>query len=116
MGQSLLRFPVYREAVAAVDKQFKARDGRGGESIQLEVVGSQWLVYWHQHTQQALAGCSILDKLATLPAAELKDTMHAQPASFLVQVGLFELLKSFGVFPDVVLGHSAGEVRLLLCV
>jgi acyl transferase domain-containing protein len=26
------------------------------------------------------------------------------------QVGLFELLKAFGVFPDVVLGHSAGEV------
>lgn len=72
-------------------------------------MGSQWLICIP--TQQALAGWSILDKLATLPAAELKETMYAQPASFLVQVGLFELLKSFGVFPDVVLGHSAGEVR-----
>ncbi len=57
VGQALMRFPVYRKAVQAVDKQFRA-----------------------------LAGWSILEKLGTLPAAELKETMYAQPASFLVQV------------------------------
>jgi len=30
--------------------------------------------------------------------------------AFAFQIGLIELLKSFGITPDIVLGHSAGEV------
>ena len=74
-------FPVYREAVETADKIF--RD---------------------------LAGWSIIEKAESLSADEMRDTIYAQPISFLVQVGLFELLKFFRVFPDVVTGHSAGEV------
>ncbi|MFG1949466.1 type I polyketide synthase [Nonomuraea sp. NPDC048826] len=37
-------------------------------------------------------------------------TGWAQPATFGVQVGLVRLLESWGVRPDVVLGHSVGEV------
>jgi acyl transferase domain-containing protein len=57
VGSALMRFPVYRQAVEAVDEQFRA-----------------------------LAGWSILEKLGSLSAAELKETQYAQPASFLVQV------------------------------
>jgi acyl transferase domain-containing protein/NADPH:quinone reductase-like Zn-dependent oxidoreductase/NAD(P)-dependent dehydrogenase (short-subunit alcohol dehydrogenase family)/acyl carrier protein len=42
---------------------------------------------------------------------ELLDQVHlAQSVVFLIQVALVELLKTWGVYPDVVFGHSSGEV------
>jgi acyl transferase domain-containing protein len=45
------------------------------------------------------------------PGAELLDhTTYAQPAIFALQVALFETLKSQGLAPDVLTGHSIGEI------
>jgi acyl transferase domain-containing protein len=63
------------------------------------------------HDVRRLAGWSLLEALeAPEPEARLRRTDVAQPALFALQAGLTELVRSWGVEPDAILGHSAGEV------
>lgn len=83
MGQQLYeREPVFRAAMDRCDRAFAA-----------------------------LAGRSILEEIRREPAvSRLDDTGNTQPAIFAVQMALFALWRSFGIVPDVVVGHSLGEV------
>ncbi len=54
---------------------------------------------------------SLLDEMrADENHSRMGETEVAQPANFAIQVALAEQLKQFGIRPDAVIGHSAGEV------
>jgi acyl transferase domain-containing protein len=58
-----------------------------------------------------IAGWSILDEMAK-PEAEsrIQHTEYAQPANFLLQVGLAAEFAELGIEPAAIVGHSVGEV------
>ncbi|MGH2620902.1 MAG: type I polyketide synthase, partial [Anaerolineales bacterium] len=83
MGRQLLeREPVFREAFERCDDLFR------------------------QH-----AGGSLLEELrADESRSRMGEAEIAQPANFALQVALAALWGSWGVRPDAIIGHSAGEV------
>ncbi len=62
------------------------------------------------------AVCAALDPHLPRPLKELLDapeldrTEFAQPALFAIEVALFRLLEGLGIKPDVLVGHSVGEL------
>lgn len=55
-------------------------------------------------------GRSVWDDLTVHDEDETLPTALAQPANFLIQAALHDLMAEEGIVPDAVLGHSAGEV------
>lgn len=60
---------------------------------------------------QSIAGWSILEEMQkTEQESKVSETQIAQPANFVLQVGLFELWRSKGFEPAAIVGHSVGDV------
>ena len=73
--------PVFRRAVDAIDE------------------------HWRGH-----ADSSLREAAFEAPPAELNECRLAQPVTFMLQCALVDLFKTWGVYPDCVVGHSSGEV------
>ncbi len=73
--------PVFRRAIDAIEEQ------------------------WRLHSDTSLR-----DACFSAPQDELNEVRLAQPAIFMIQCALVELLKTWGVYADCVVGHSSGEV------
>ncbi|KAI0016501.1 lovastatin nonaketide synthase [Xylariomycetidae sp. FL0641] len=83
MGRELLAFPAF---VASLENAQKC----------LESCGCQWSIRgFIEGTEESL---------------DLNAPEFSQPASTCLQIALVDLLRSFGVRPAVVLGHSSGEI------
>ena len=61
--------------------------------------------HWREHS-----GASLREGCFSAAQEELNEVQLAQPVIFMVQCALVELFKTWGVYPDCVVGHSSGEV------
>ena len=61
--------------------------------------------HWREHSDTSLR-----EACFSAPQEELNEVQLAQPVIFMVQCALIELFKTWGVYPDCVVGHSSGEV------
>ena len=61
--------------------------------------------HWREHSD-----VSLREACFSAPQEELDEVQLAQPVIFMVQCALLELFKTWGVYPDCVVGHSSGEV------
>ena len=53
---------------------------------------------------------SLLEQLlADEENSKMNETYVAQPSNFAIQIGLFNIFKSYGILPNKIVGHSAGE-------
>lgn len=83
MGRELWAYPVFANSLAAADKY-------------LASLGCPWSVVtelWKDST-----------------TSKIDQAEFSQPLCTAVQVGLVELLQSFGITPSAVVGHSSGEI------
>ncbi|KAK7752400.1 Type I Iterative PKS [Diatrype stigma] len=80
MGWDLVQFPVFAETLRRIDDNYR-------------IFGCEW---------------SVFDELRNKDNIDKPE--YSQPLSTAVQIALLELLKSFGVVPKAVVGHSSGEI------
>ncbi|KAF9887261.1 hypothetical protein FE257_010389 [Aspergillus nanangensis] len=88
MGKQLLRYQVYRESLESANTYF-------------QTLGSSW---------------SLLDELCREgETTRIDDPAVAHPSSTAIQIALVDLLRSWGIYPSRVVGHSSGEIAAAYC-
>lgn len=88
MGTGLLGYDVFRKSLEDCDAYLKT-------------LGSMW---------------SVLEELEkTRESSKVSDPALSQPLCTAIQIGLVELLRTWGVAPRAVVGHSSGEIAAAYC-
>ncbi|KAF7558100.1 hypothetical protein G7Z17_g20 [Cylindrodendrum hubeiense] len=80
MGWDLIQYPVFSQTLSHIDDIYRG-------------LGCAW---------------SIFDELCR--DENINKPEYSQPLSTAIQIALVELLKSFGIIPAAVVGHSSGEI------
>lgn len=96
-----------------------------GQGAQWHAMGRELCAYevYRKSVQQAdaylkSAGCSwsVVEELnRDADSSRLNEATHSQPLCTVIQVALVELLRSWGVHPRAVVGHSSGEIAAAYC-
>lgn len=86
MGADLLQYPLFETTLQQINEIYRS-------------LGCQW---------------SLFDELRNKQNIDRPE--YSQPLSTAIQLGLIELLKSFGVVPKAVVGHSSGEIAAAYAV
>lgn len=83
MAIELLHYPIFASALSTADEQ-------------LTNLGSSW---------------SLLEEIDKfVDVSRINDAEISQPACTAIQLGLVLLLRSWGIVPSTVTGHSSGEI------
>ncbi|RYP89479.1 hypothetical protein DL769_000030 [Monosporascus sp. CRB-8-3] len=80
MGYQLIQYPIFKDTLERVDNAYRS-------------LGCTW---------------SVIDNLRN--CENINRPEYSQPLCTALQLALVELLSSFGVLPQVVIGHSSGEI------
>ncbi|KAI1378904.1 hypothetical protein F4677DRAFT_412357 [Hypoxylon crocopeplum] len=86
MGLGLLQYPLFKTTLKQIDEIYSS-------------LGCGWSIFDELHNEE-----------------NIDRPEYSQPLSTAVQIGLIELLKSFGVIPKAVVGHSSGETAAAYAV
>ncbi|KAI0021287.1 hypothetical protein F4780DRAFT_790484 [Xylariomycetidae sp. FL0641] len=82
MGRELMQYPIFRKSLERADAFTRS-------------LGSPW---------------SMIDELYGPQTLDIDDPQLAQPLCTAVQIALADLLSSWGIRPEAVVGHSSGEI------
>ncbi|MDF1813809.1 MAG: type I polyketide synthase, partial [Verrucomicrobiales bacterium] len=82
-------------------------EGMGRKLYESEPVFREWMDKFTSELSKYRSGN--LQKIIATDGEQLNETTWTQPALFAIHLSLAELLKSKGIYPDVVLGHSLGQ-------
>ncbi|KAI0895664.1 hypothetical protein F4806DRAFT_502638 [Annulohypoxylon nitens] len=80
MGAGLLKYPLFKSTLQQIDEIYFS-------------LGCTWSIFDELHNKE-----------------NIDRPEYSQPLSTAIQIALIELLKSFGVVPKAVVGHSSGEI------
>ncbi|KAI8964593.1 hypothetical protein F5Y11DRAFT_355477 [Daldinia sp. FL1419] len=86
MGADLLKYPLFKTTLQQINEIYKS-------------LGCKWSLFDELHNKE-----------------NIDRPEYSQPLSTAIQLGLTELLKSFGVVPKAVVGHSSGEIAAAYAV
>ncbi|KAI9667699.1 MAG: Type I Iterative PKS [Bathelium mastoideum] len=107
MGVELLQFHVFRESLERADQ------------IIIEQ-GSEWSLIGESISVRCRDCCGLLmlfpEELSkTKASSRVNQTAFSQPLCTALQLALVDLLRSWSVFPNAVIGHSSGEIAAAYC-